>query len=117
MLVARFSAACTDMGYLKAVVTGKQEATGKIFDVQPGAQYRVRTLSVTGNTRFTTDQLLEGAPRSGDVYSAGRMKQWVQGMEKKNSDAGAPAKVESSRLDFDDANQVVNLTVSLQETF
>jgi outer membrane protein assembly factor BamA len=115
MLIARFTEVCADLGYLRAIVDVKRGEAGKTLGVQLGLQYRLRSIAVSGNKRFTAEQLLHGAPASGDIYSAGRVKKWIEGVLKKYRDAGAPAKIESTKLDFDHANRVVNLTVNLQE--
>jgi outer membrane protein assembly factor BamA len=116
-VVARFTQACADMGYLAAIVNVTQGDAGKTVDVQLGPQYRLGTITITGNRRFKTDQLLVGVPASGDIYSVGRVKNWIDGILKRYSDAGATATVESTKLDFDDANQVASLTVNLKEAY
>lgn len=70
-----------EQGYMDANVRVKQDGSREVFEVEPGRIYHVKELRVVGGSRLPAEAMA-GAPVSGEIYSAGRMNDWVSTINK-----------------------------------
>ena len=73
--------AYNQQGYMDANVRVRQEGSRQVFQVEPGRIYHVKELRVVGRSGLPAEAMA-GAPSSGEIYSAGRMNDWVSTINK-----------------------------------
>ena len=95
-----------ESGYLGAKIRIERDGPNRIFRVTPGRKYRLKGIDVLGVKSIPMDNVLEGAPAAGEVYSAGRINDWHQSMWKKYGPPHGPFThvEESASYDHEDAS-------------
>jgi outer membrane protein assembly factor BamA len=109
------SAAYAEHGYYGAKVEIKQAGTKRLFIVDPGQIFHVKEVLVTGLQTFPEDKIVQDAPKSGDVYSAARTNEWIQGLVKSYVEKDGPLKLLNWGAKYDHAHAQVTIQLTLQE--
>lgn len=65
-----------DLGYMGASVRVRQDGAKRTFEVDPGRVYHIKELRIAGHGDLPAEALAT-APKSGDIYSAGRLNEWI----------------------------------------
>ena len=104
------------MGYSGASVKPIQSDPTRRFEVRPGSMYRLKDLQILGLRRFPVSDLLQEAPRPGEVYSPTRINKWVESIRKKYADAEGPLRLVSQSVALDRAHATVSVTLVVEET-
>ena len=64
-----------EQGYLGAEIQVRKAGPKRIFEVDPGRRYHIKSVEVLGES--VPLEVMNGAPTAGDVYSAARMNEWM----------------------------------------
>jgi outer membrane protein assembly factor BamA len=91
-------------------VDTKSQGKKKVFVVEPGPIYHFSELKVTGVKTITSAEVMQDAPKPGEVYSPIRVNEWKASLEKKY-----PLKVVEARHDLDHAHATVSIHIVFRE--
>jgi hypothetical protein len=107
------SAAYAERGYCGAKVEIKQAGAKRLFIVDPGQIFHLKEIVVTGLRTFPEGKIMEDAPKPGDVYSAARIGDWAEELNKRYAGQNGALKVVhwGFTLDYADALATIQLTV------
>jgi hypothetical protein len=109
------SVAYGEHGYYGAKVEIKQAGTKRLFIVDPGQIFHVKEVLVTGLQTFPEDKILRDAPKPGDIDSAARTNEWIQGLVKSYVENDGPLKLVNWGAKYDHAHAQVTIRLTLQE--
>ena len=109
------SATYREHGYYGAKVEIKQAGTKRLFIVDPGQIFHVKEVLVTGLQTFPEDKILWDAPKPGDIDSAARTNEWIQGLVKSYVENDGPLKLVNWGAKYDHAHAQVTIQLMLQE--
>ena len=98
-----------------AKVEIKQAGTRRLFVVDPGQIFHVKEVIVTGLQTFTEDKILRDAPKPGDIDSAARTNEWIQGLVKSYVEKDGPLKLVNWGAKYDHAHARVTIQLTVQE--
>lgn len=116
--IRRIREAYLEMGYCFASVTLKESgAKTKVFEVQPRRKCSLKDITITGAKRFHPDQLLQNAPKPGDVVTPSLLRKLMKAIVKKYSEAGAPLPTLTPDITPDRANASISLKIHVEEAF
>jgi hypothetical protein len=101
------STAYAEHGYIGAKVEIKQAGTKRLFIVDPGQIFQIK--EVVGLQSFPVERIVQDAPKPGDVYSAARINDWIQGLDKRY------AGLVYWGVTFDHAHALATVQLRLQE--
>ena len=109
------SVAYREHGYYGAKVEIKQAGAKRLFTVDPGQIFHVKEVLVTGLQTFPEDKILRDAPRPGDIDSAARTNEWIQGLVKSYVEKDGPLKLVNWGAKYDHAHAQVTIQLTVQE--
>jgi hypothetical protein len=109
------STAYAERGYYGAKVEIKQAGTQRLFIVDPGRIFHVKEIVVTGLQTFPEDKIMRDAPKPGDIDSAARTNEWIQGLVKSYVENDGPLKLVNWGSKYDHAHAQVTIQLTLQE--
>jgi outer membrane protein assembly factor BamA len=109
------SVAYREHGYYGAKVEIKRAGTKRLFTVDPGEIFHVKEVLVTGLQKFPEDKILRDAPKPGDIDSAARTNEWVQGVVKNYVEKDGPLKQVNWGAKYDYAHAQVAIQLTIQE--
>jgi hypothetical protein len=109
------SGAYAEAGYLGAKIEIKQAGTKRLFIVDPGQIFHVREVLVTGLHTFPEAKIVQDAPRPGDIYSAARTNEWIQGLVSSYVEKDGPLKLVNWGAQYDHAHAQVTIQLTLRE--
>ena len=109
------SVAYAESGYQGAKIEIKQAGTKRLFIVDPGQIFHVREVLVTGLRTFPEDKIVQDAPKPGDIYSADRTNEWIQGLVKSYVEKDGRLKLVNWGAKSDHAHAQVTIQLTLQE--
>jgi hypothetical protein len=66
----------------------KRSEEEDIFVVNPGPVFHFKDVKIVGLPENLTRQVMNGAPKTGEVYSAARVNDWLAQEEKRLATAG-----------------------------
>ena len=103
-----------ERGYMGAQVEVTQQDGKDVFTVKPGPLYHVKSVTVTGLPEKAMTDVMQDAPKTGDVYSAARVNDWLLDVKKRFQVRGQNLKVrQEGHLDQTSAS--VNVMIAFQE--
>ena len=109
------SVAYGEHGYYGAKVEIKQAGTKRLFTVDPGQIFHVKEVLVTGLQTFPKDKIVRDAPKPGDIDSAARTNEWIQGLIKSYVENDGPLKLVTWGAKYDHVHAQVTIQLTLQE--
>lgn len=98
-----------ERGYMSAHVNVKQSGEEDIFVVNPGPVFRFKEVKIVGLPENLTQQVMNDAPKTGEVYSAARVNDWLEQEEKRLP--GMVQKLAGEEAHLDRANATATVTV------
>jgi len=102
-------------GYCGAKVEIKQDGSRRLFIVDPGELFHLNDLAVIGLRTFPADKLMQGSPKSSDVFSPARINEWVEQIRKKYGGKTGPLQHVNFELSLDYGRSQVNVRLMVQE--
>ena len=109
------SGAYAEHGYLGVKVEIEQSGTKRLFIVDPGQIFHVKEVLATGLQTFPEDKIMLDAPKPGDIFSAARTNEWIQGLVKSYVEKDGPLKLVNWGAKYDHAHAQVTIQLTLQE--
>lgn len=109
------SVAYAEHGYIGAKVEIKQAGTKRLFIVDPGQIFHVKEVLVIGRQILPEDKIVQDAPKPGDIYSADRTNEWIQGLVKSYVEKDGPLKLLNWGAKYDHAHAQVTIQLTIQE--
>jgi outer membrane protein assembly factor BamA len=90
-----------ERGYMSARVNIKRSGQEDVFVVNPGPVFHFKEVKIVGLPENLAQQIMKDAPKTGEVYSAARVNDWLAQEEKWLSTTGMAQKFrrEETRLD------------------
>jgi len=101
-----------ERGYMSAFVNVKQSGEEDIFVVNPGPVFHFKDVKIVGLPENLTGQVMSHAPKTGEVYSAARVNDWLAREEKRLATAGMGQKVARQETRLDRESSSVTVTIS-----
>jgi len=102
-------------GYCGAKVEIRQDGSRRLFIVDPREIFHLNRLTIIGVRSFPADKLIQSGPKSGDVFSAERLNDWVEQIRKKYVGNTGPLQDVQYEISFDYQHSQVNVLLMLQE--
>ncbi len=98
-----------ERGYMSAHVSIKRSGQEDVFVVNPGPVFHFKDVKIVGLSENLAQQVMKDAPKSGEVYSAARVNDWLAQEEKQVATAGMAQKFarEETQLDHEAASATV----------
>ena len=109
------SVAYREHGYYSAKVEIKQAGSKRLFTVDPGQLFHVKEVLVTGLQTFPENKILRDGPKPGDIDSAGRTNEWIQGLVKSYVEKDGPLKLVNWGAKYDHTHAQVTILLTIQE--
>jgi len=109
------SVAYREHGYYGAKVEIKQAGAKRLFTVDPGQIFHVKEVLVTGLQTFPEDKILRDGPKPGDIDSAARTNEWIQGLVQSYVEKDGPLKLVNWGAKYDYAHAQVTIQLTVQE--
>lgn len=101
-----------ERGYMSAHVNVKPRREEDIFVVNPGPVFHFKNVKIVGLPEDLTRQVMNDAPKTGEVYSAARVDDWLVQEEKRLATAGMGQKFARQETRLDRESSSVTVTVS-----
>jgi outer membrane protein assembly factor BamA len=98
-----------ERGYMAAHVDIKRSGQEDVFVVNPGPVFHFKDVKIVGLPENLTQQVMKDAPKTGEVYSAARVNDWLAQEEKQLATTGMAQRFarEETQLDHDAASATV----------
>lgn len=109
------SAAYHESGYLGVKVHVQRGGKGRIFRVTPGRKYRLKEIKVLGLQSVPLEQIYEGAPVVGEVYSAARVGEWANSLREKYKSMRGTLMHVTQSASFNHEDATVSVTLEFPE--
>lgn len=77
------SLAYSEAGYCLARVEMKLVGSTHQFTVSPGKRCRLGRIVIDNSKSIPPDKLMQDGPRTGDVFSAARINEWMENLRKR----------------------------------
>ena len=106
-----------ERGYMSAHVNIRRSGQDDVFVVNPGPLFHFKDVKIVGLPQNLVQEVMKDAPKSGDVYSAAHVSDWVAQEEKRLATTGT--KQNSARQEMQLGHQAafVNVTVTFQQPY
>lgn len=103
-----------ERGYMSAHVNVSRSGQEDVFVVNSGPVFHFKDVKSVGLSENLAQQVMKDAPKSGEVYSAARITDWLGQKEKQPATAGVAQNSarQETRLDHEAAS--VTVTVSFK---
>jgi len=103
-----------ERGYMSATVNIRRSGQGDAFVVNPGPVFHFRDVKIVGLPENLMQQVMQDAPKTGEVYSAARVNDWLAQEENRLAaiDLGQKSARQKTQLDRKAAS--VTVTVSFK---
>jgi outer membrane protein assembly factor BamA len=101
-----------ERGYMSAHVNVKQSGEEDIFVVHPGPVFHFKDVKIVGLPENLTRQVMNDAPKTGEVYCAARVNDWLVQEDKRLTTAGMGQKFARQETRLDRESSSVTVTVS-----
>ncbi len=102
-----------ERGYMDAHVLVTRTKARDVYRVNSGPVYHFKDVKVAGLVGDNLNTAMENAPKSGDVYSAARVNEWIKDVEGRLGKLGQPKRGHQSQ-DFHRATASVNVSVQFE---
>jgi hypothetical protein len=103
-----------ERGYMAANVMVKQVSGHDVYTVEPGPTYHFKSVNVAGVPQSYLSTVMQEAPKTGDVYSAARVNEWLAHVKQKAENEGRMLKVVHQEMRLDHANATANVLVTFE---
>jgi outer membrane protein assembly factor BamA len=100
-----------ERGYMSAHVTVKRGGEQDVFVVNPGPVFHFKDFKVVGLPESLAQYVTRDAPKTGEVYSAARITDWLEQEEKRVPKASMVQKFAGEETHLDRANATATVTV------
>jgi outer membrane protein assembly factor BamA len=100
-----------ERGYMSAQVNHKRSGEADVFVVNPGPVFRFKGIKVVGLSEKLAQQVLKDAPKTGEVYSAARVNDWLAEGRKELSQSNIAPKFARQETGLDHGTATANVTV------
>lgn len=100
-----------ERGYMSAHVNVKRGGEEDVFVVNPGPVFHFKDVKVVGLPKNLAQQVMRDAPKTGEVYSAARITDWLEQEEKRVPEASMVQKFAGEEEHLDRANATATVTV------
>jgi outer membrane protein assembly factor BamA len=103
--------AYNERGYISAKVEVKQSAEEDVFVVNPGPVFHFKDIRVVGLPENVARQMMNSAPKTGEVYSQARINDWLAEGSKQLAAASIVQKFAGQKVRMDRAAATAIVTV------
>ena len=101
-----------ERGYMSAQVSVKQSGEEDVFVVNPGPVFHFKDVKIVGLPEGLVQQAMKDAPKTGEVYSAARLNDWLSHEVKQLATAGIRQKFSRQETRIDRQSAFATVTVS-----
>ena len=102
-----------ERGYMGAHVIATRTEGRDVYRVNSGPVYHFKEVEVTGLLGDDLKTAMENAPKSGDVYSAARVNEWIKDVEGRLGKSGQPTRGHQAQ-EFRRTTASVNVSVQFE---
>ncbi len=102
-----------ERGYMGAHVIATRTEGRDVYRVNAGPVYHFKDVKVAGLVGDDLNTAMENAPKSGDVYSAARVNEWIKDVEGRLGKSGQPKRGNQAQ-EFHRATASVNVSVHFE---
>jgi outer membrane protein assembly factor BamA len=102
-----------ERGYMSAQVDVKRSGEEDVFVVNPGPVFHFKDVKIVGLPENLVQQVMKDAPKTGEVYSAARVSDWLA-QEEQLVTAGMAQKFAGEEIRLDHATATATVTVSFR---
>jgi outer membrane protein assembly factor BamA len=100
-----------ERGYMSAQVDVKRSGEEDVFVVNPGPVFHFKDVKIVGLPEDLAQQVMKYAPKTGEVYSAARITDWLEQEEKRLPEASIVQKFAGEEAHLDRANATATVIV------
>jgi outer membrane protein assembly factor BamA len=100
-----------ERGYMSAQVDVKRSGEEDVFVVNPGPVFHFKDVKIVGLPENLVQQVTKDAPKAGEVYSAGRVSDWIEQAVKQIETARVAQEFAGEEVRLDHAAATANVTI------
>ena len=101
-----------ECGYMAANVDVRQSEKGDVYIVNPGPVFHFKEIKVVGLSDNLVPQVMNDAPKTGEVYSMARLDDWLIQETNRLAAKGTTQKLALQELQVNRKDASVTVTVS-----